>query len=86
MKPPKTISAAEFEGRCTELIERVTRTRRPLLITRRGKPVAQVAPYSASKTRDRKAMRVKPLSPLPGKRLYERAPLPPIDAEWDDMP
>ncbi len=86
MKPPKTISAAEFEGRCTELIERVTRTRQPLLITRRGKPVAQISPYATSKARGRKAMRAKPLGPLPGRRLYERAPLPPIDEEWEAMP
>ena len=86
MKPPKTISAAEFEGRCTELIERVTRTRQPLLITRRGKPVAQISPYAASKTRGRKAMRAKPPSPLRGSILYERAPPPPIDEEWDAMP
>ena len=86
MKPPKTISAAEFKGHCTELIELVTRTRQPLLITRRGKPVAQVSPYVASKTRGKKAMRAKPLGPLPGSILHKRVPLSPIDEEWDAMP
>jgi prevent-host-death family protein len=86
MKPPKTISTAEFEGHCTELIKLVTRTRQPLLITRRGKPVAQVSPYVASKTRGKKAMRAKPLGPLPSRIRHERAPLSPIDEEWDAMP
>jgi prevent-host-death family protein len=86
MKPPKTISAAEFEGRCTELIERVTRTRQPLLITRRGKPVAQVSPYMASKTRGKKAIRAKPLSPLLGSIPHGRSPPSEFDEEWDDMP
>jgi prevent-host-death family protein len=86
MKPPKTISASEFEGRCTELIERVTRTRQPLLITRRGKPVAQVSPYAASKPRGRKAMRAKPLRPLPGNILRERSPLSSNDEDWEPMP
>jgi prevent-host-death family protein len=86
MKPPKTISAAEFEGHCTELIERVTRTRQPLLITRRGKPVAQVSPYVASKTRGKKAMRAKPLRPLAGNTRYQRDQTSPIDEEWDAMP
>jgi hypothetical protein len=37
MKRPKTSMAAEFEERCNGLIELVTRTRRPLLITLRSK-------------------------------------------------
>jgi prevent-host-death family protein len=86
MKPPKTITAAEFEGRCNELIELVTRTRQPLLITRRGKPVAQISAYAASKTRGRKAMRVKPLDPFEGSGLYEEELISPIDVEWDATP
>jgi antitoxin (DNA-binding transcriptional repressor) of toxin-antitoxin stability system len=86
MKPPKTISAVEFEGRCKELIELVTRTRQPLLITRRGKAVAQISPFSYSKTRGKKAMRAQPLDPLEGSILYEGDLISPIDVRWKAMP
>jgi prevent-host-death family protein len=86
MKPPKTITAAEFEGRCNELIQLVTRMRQPLLITRRGRPVAQISPYAASKMRGKKAMRVKPLNPLEDSFLDRGGPISPIDAEWDATP
>jgi antitoxin (DNA-binding transcriptional repressor) of toxin-antitoxin stability system len=86
MKPPKTISAAEFEGRCKELIALVTRTRQPLLITRRGKAVAQISPFSSSKTRGKKAMRAEPLNPLEGSIVYEGDLISPIDIKWKEMP
>ena len=86
MKPPKTITAAEFEGRCNELIELVSRTRQPLLITRRGRPVAQISPYAASKMRGKKPIRVKPLNPLEDSALYGGDLISPNDAEWDAMP
>ena len=86
MKAPKTISAAEFSGRCNELIELVTRRRQPLLITRRGKAVAQISPFSSGKTRGKKAMRAKPLNPLEDSILYEGDLISPIDAEWKEMP
>jgi len=38
----ETISISEFKARCLALLERVKRTGRPLLITRRGEPVALV--------------------------------------------
>lgn len=86
MKPAKTISATEFEGRCKELIELVTRARQPLLITRRGKPVAQIAPFNYSKTGGKKAMRAMPLNPLEGSILYEGDLISPIDVKWKAMP
>ena len=84
MKAPKTISEAEFSGRCKELIELVTRKRQPLLITRRGKAVAQISPFSSSKVRGKKALRAKPLNPLEGSILYEGDLISPI--EWESMP
>ncbi len=86
MKSPKTISATEFEGRCKELIELVTRTRQPLLIMRRGKAIAQISPFSSGKTRGKKAMRAKPLNPLEDSILHEGDLLSPIDVKWKAMP
>jgi antitoxin (DNA-binding transcriptional repressor) of toxin-antitoxin stability system len=86
VKPPKTITSVEFECRCSELIELVRRARQPLLITRRGKPVAQLSPYLPGKTRGKKAMRAKPLNPLEDSILYEGDLISPIDTDWEAMP
>jgi len=40
----KTISAGEFKARCLSLMDDVQSTRRPLIITKRGKPVAKLVP------------------------------------------
>jgi prevent-host-death family protein len=38
------MAISEFKARCLALIERVRRTGQPLLITKRGVPVAQIVP------------------------------------------
>jgi hypothetical protein len=53
---------------------------------RRGKAVAQVSPFSSSKTHGKKAMRAKPLNPLEDGMLYEGDLLSPIDVKWKAMP
>jgi prevent-host-death family protein len=40
----KTMSAAEFKAKCLEVLDRVAESRQPVVVTKRGKPVAQVAP------------------------------------------
>jgi prevent-host-death family protein len=39
-----TIAISKFKATCLAALERVRRTGRPLLVTRRGTPVAQVIP------------------------------------------
>ncbi len=39
-----TIAISKFKATCLAAIDRVRRTGRPLLITKRGEPVAQVVP------------------------------------------
>ena len=41
------MAISEFKARCLAIIERVRRTGQPLLITKRGVPVAQVVPAPA---------------------------------------
>lgn len=41
------IKASEFKARCLELMDQVARTGRSVTITKRGKPVARLAPLSA---------------------------------------
>jgi prevent-host-death family protein len=39
---------SKFKARCIELIKRVQETGEPLVVTRRGKPLAQVMPIQDS--------------------------------------
>lgn len=41
------VSISEFKAKCLALLEQVRRTKRPLRITRHGKPVAEVVPPTA---------------------------------------
>lgn len=45
----KTIAAAEFKARCLLLMEDVRKTREPVMITKRGKPVAKLVPVNNEK-------------------------------------
>lgn len=38
------INAAEFKAKCLKLLDEVAATHQPLVITKRGKPVAKVVP------------------------------------------
>jgi prevent-host-death family protein len=40
----KTVPAGEFKARCLALMDEVKATGEPILITKRGKPVARVVP------------------------------------------
>lgn len=86
MKPLKSITVIEFEGRCGELIEEVRRTRQPLLITHRGKPLAKILPYTCKKMRGKKVRRIERPNPLKGSILYQGDLVSPIDVKWDVMP
>ena len=43
------INAAEFKAKCLKLIDEVAATHKPLVITKRGKPVAQLVPITVGK-------------------------------------
>ena len=40
----KTIAAGTFKARCLRLMDEVQSTRQPLLITKKGRPVAKLIP------------------------------------------
>lgn len=42
------IPISEFKAKCLALLERVRKTKKPLRITRHGKPVAEVVPPTSS--------------------------------------
>jgi len=45
----RTVAAAEFKAQCLTLMEDVRSTKRPLTITKRGKPVAKLVPIEEPK-------------------------------------
>lgn len=50
----KEIAISEFKAKCLDILEEVRRTRRPIRVTRFGKPVAEVVPPTAEKTKRRR--------------------------------
>lgn len=44
------IAASKFKGQCLKILDRVAQTRVPVVVTKRGRPVATVVPYSPAKT------------------------------------
>jgi prevent-host-death family protein len=45
-KTIESMSISEFKATCLAVLERVRKSGRPLLITRRGKPIAEITPPS----------------------------------------
>ena len=43
----RTIAAGRFKDLCLKLLDQVAASRAPIVITKRGKPVAQLVPYVA---------------------------------------
>lgn len=43
----KTVPAGQFKARCLKLMDTVSQTREPLLITKKGRPVAKLVPADA---------------------------------------
>jgi prevent-host-death family protein len=44
---PQQIAAGEFKARCLHLLDEVQRSRKEILITKRGRPVARLLPADA---------------------------------------
>ncbi|MCZ8132567.1 MAG: type II toxin-antitoxin system Phd/YefM family antitoxin [Steroidobacteraceae bacterium] len=40
----RTVKASEFKARCLALMDEVARTGEPVLVTKRGRPVAELRP------------------------------------------
>jgi prevent-host-death family protein len=43
----QTMPAGEFKARCLKVMDRVRATREPVIITKRGKPVAKLVPVDS---------------------------------------
>jgi prevent-host-death family protein len=76
-QPAQTIAAGEFKAKCLKLLDQVAETRQPLVITKFGKPIAQLVPLNQPKYDIIGALR--------GSVLWEGDIISPIDVEWDAM-
>jgi prevent-host-death family protein len=52
MTMDKTIAAGEFKAKCLHLLDEVAQQRTPLVITKRGKPIAKLVPIEDDKPAD----------------------------------
>ena len=48
------IAVSKFKATCLSVLQRVQKTRKPVLITRFGVPIAEVVPASAPKRKSRR--------------------------------
>ena len=71
--PPTEMPAGEFKAKCLRVLDRVQRTRQAVVITKHGRPVAQLVALPPSKRR----------KSFKGSLLEERDLLSPIDVDWE---
>lgn len=70
------VSAAEFKATCLELMDRVRETGVEYVVTKHGKPVARLVPYTATE-------RATLFGSMKGTVLGYDRPFDPIDGEYD---
>jgi prevent-host-death family protein len=71
----QTVGAAEFKARCLELMDRVATTGNAIIITKRGKPVARLAPVASR----RRSL----VGALKGHVQIMGDIIAPVDASWE---
>ncbi len=71
-----TVAAGVFKAKCLKLIDEVAEKRKPLIITKRGKPVAEVIPIRSQGDL---------VGSMRGSVLWEGDIISPIDVEWEAM-
>jgi prevent-host-death family protein len=69
------MSAADFKARCLELMDTVEQTGRSVIVTKRGRPVAMLAPVRTPRT--------SAFGYLKGRIHITGDIMAPIDVEWD---
>jgi len=48
----KEVAISEFKAKCLALLDQVQKTKKPILVTRFGKPVAEVVPHAPTAPAD----------------------------------
>lgn len=68
------IGAGDFKAKCLQLLDAVAERREPLVITKRGKPVARLVPMSPD---------TELFGALAGSVVDESDIIAPIDTDWE---
>src|ERR1700733_4078466 len=71
----RTIKASEFKAKCLAVLDEVERTRQAVVITKRGRPVAELVPHTAPKRNARGILK--------GRLEIVGDIISPIDVEWE---
>jgi prevent-host-death family protein len=74
----QTIKASEFKAKCLALMDRVARTGETILVTKNGKPVAELRPHSGARVSSPFGIH-KGLVELTGDIVS------PLDVDWEAM-
>jgi len=74
----KQVKASEFKAKCLALIDEVATTGQPVVVTKNGKPMADLVPHTAKK-------KPNPFGILKGDLIIKGDIMSPIDVEWDAM-
>lgn len=69
----QTMTAARFKATCLDVLDRVKRTRRSLIITKRGRPVAKLVPLEEKENN----------APLAGSIVFQGDLISPVDEAWN---
>jgi prevent-host-death family protein len=73
----RIIKASEFKAKCLAVLDEVERTRQPVVITKRGKPVAELVPHQPVKR--------ELFGLLKGRVEIVGDIISPIDVEWEAL-
>jgi prevent-host-death family protein len=73
----RMMKASEFKAKCLALMDEVERTGQSVVITKNGKPIAELGPY---KQRKRNARGI-----LKGRLTVTGDIISPIDIEWNAL-
>jgi prevent-host-death family protein len=71
------IKASEFKAKCLALMDEVARTGSPVIITKHGKPVAELVPHRPRRPKLRGISK--------GTLVITGDIISPIDVEWDAL-
>jgi prevent-host-death family protein len=69
-----TIGAGEFKAKCLQLIDEVAERRQPLIISKRGRPLAKLVPIESTRSL---------FGAMAGSVTHEEDIVSPPDAPWD---
>lgn len=74
----RMIKASEFKAKCLALMDEVARTGETIVITKNGKPVAELAPHQAKTKKN-------PYGIWKDSLIITGDIMAPLDVEWDAM-